>query len=71
MLIWAADLGKSGFEASNSYGADPGFMAQLESLQVEAGRRMVFPNAADLVIPKPVLIAAATSCVTPGTIAAI
>ena len=75
------------------------FMARLESLRIEAGRRMGFPNAADLVIPKPVLIApavnggtlsaryfmphdchralavtgavaVATSCVTPGTIAA-
>jgi len=99
MLVRAADLGKSGFEAANSYGTDRTFMAQLESLRVEAGRRMGFPNAADLVIPKPVLIApavnggtlsaryfmphdchralavtgavaAATACVTPGTIAA-
>jgi 2-methylaconitate cis-trans-isomerase PrpF len=99
MLVRAADLGKSGFEAANSYRADTAFMARLESLRVEAGRRMGFANAADLVIPKPVLIApavnggtlsaryfmphdchralavtgavaAATSCVTPGTIAA-
>ena len=36
-------------------------MARLESLRVEAGRRMGFPNAADLVIPKPVLIAPAVN----------
>jgi 2-methylaconitate cis-trans-isomerase PrpF len=67
MLVRAADLGKSGFEAANSYGADPAFMARLESLRVEAGRRMGFPNAADLVIPKPVLIAPA---VNGGTLSA-
>jgi 2-methylaconitate cis-trans-isomerase PrpF len=78
---------------------DPVFMAKLDALRIEAGRRMGFPDAASLVIPKPVLIApaatggtlvtryfmphechralavtgaiaAATACVTPGTIAA-
>jgi 2-methylaconitate cis-trans-isomerase PrpF len=61
MLVRAADLGKSGFEAANSYCLDRAFMARLESLRIEAGRRMGFPNAADLVIPKPVLIAPAVS----------
>src|SRR4051794_8139112 len=61
MLVRAADLGKSGFEAANSYCLDRAFMARLESLRIEAGRRMGFPNADDLVIPKPVLIAPAVS----------
>lgn len=67
MLVRAADLGKSGFEAANTYCTDRTFMTRLESLRIEAGRRMGFPNAADLVIPKPVLIAPA---VNGGTLSA-
>jgi len=99
MLVRASDLGRSGLEAAGSYHTDPIFMAKLEAMRIEAGRRMGFPDAASLVIPKPVLIApaatggtlvtryfmphechralavtgaiaAATACVTPGTIAA-
>jgi 2-methylaconitate cis-trans-isomerase PrpF len=99
MLVRASDLGRSGLEAAGSYHTDPIFMAKLEAMRIEAGRRMGFPNAASLVIPKPVLIApavtggtlvtryfmphechralavtgavaAATACVTPGTVAA-
>jgi 2-methylaconitate cis-trans-isomerase PrpF len=61
MLVRAADLGKSGHETADSYRADPPFMAQLEAMRIEAGRRMGFPNAAAMVIPKPVLIAPAVS----------
>ncbi|MFL5021574.1 MAG: 4-oxalomesaconate tautomerase [Microvirga sp.] len=99
MLVRASDLGRSGLEAAASYHTDPIFMAKLEAMRIEAGRRMGFPDAASLVIPKPVLIApavtggtlvtryfmphechralavtgavaAATACVTPGTVAA-
>ena len=99
MLVRASDLGRSGLEAAGSYHTDPIFMAKLEAMRIEAGRRMGFPDAASLVIPKPVLIApavtggtlvtryfmphechralavtgavaAATACVTPGTVAA-
>jgi 2-methylaconitate cis-trans-isomerase PrpF len=59
MLVRADDLGKSGYEAAESYAADPAFMARLDAMRVEAGRRMGCPNAAALVIPKPVLIAPA------------
>jgi 2-methylaconitate cis-trans-isomerase PrpF len=59
MLVRAADLGKSGNEAADSYITDLAFMARLEVMRVEAGRRMGFPNAAAMVIPKPVLIAPA------------
>ena len=44
-----------------SYCTDRAFMTRLESLRIEAGRRMGFANAADLVIPKPVLIAPAVN----------
>ncbi|QCO15671.1 4-oxalomesaconate tautomerase [Azospirillum brasilense] len=60
MLVRAADLGKTGHEPMDSYRLDRGFMARLEALRVEAGRRMGFPNAAGMVIPKPVLLAPPT-----------
>ncbi|MFC5356809.1 4-oxalomesaconate tautomerase [Azospirillum himalayense] len=60
MLVRAADLGKTGHEPMDSYRLDRGFMARLEALRVEAGRRMGFANAAGMVIPKPVLLAPPT-----------
>lgn len=59
MLVRAVDLGWTGREAPLEF-ADSGFRARLESLRVQAGRRMGFPNSAAMVIPKPVLIAPAT-----------
>jgi 2-methylaconitate cis-trans-isomerase PrpF len=59
MLVRAADLGKSGREAADSYRTDQAFTAQLEAMRIEAGQRMGFPDAATMVIPKPVLIAPA------------
>jgi 2-methylaconitate cis-trans-isomerase PrpF len=59
MLVRAADLGKSGHETADEYRADRSFMARLEALRIEAGRRMGFPDPAATVIPKPVLIARA------------
>ncbi|KAA0595467.1 2-methylaconitate cis-trans-isomerase PrpF [Azospirillum lipoferum] len=60
MLVRATDLGKTGYEPTDSYRADRAFMARLEALRVEAGRRMGFANAAGMVIPKPVLLAPPT-----------
>jgi hypothetical protein len=60
MLVRAADLGKTGTETPADYRLDRGFMGRLERLRIEAGRRMGLPNAAGLVIPKPVLIAPPT-----------
>ena len=59
MLVRAADLGKSGYEPAAAYLADAVFMARLERLRVAAGRAMGFADAAERVIPKPVLLAAA------------
>ena len=58
MIVRACDLGKSGHETPAELDTDRAFMARLESLRVEAGTRMGFANVADLVIPKPVLVAA-------------
>jgi 2-methylaconitate cis-trans-isomerase PrpF len=59
MLVRAADLGKSGYEPAAHYLADTAFMARLERLRVAAGQAMGFPDAAERVIPKPVLVAPA------------
>jgi 2-methylaconitate cis-trans-isomerase PrpF len=57
VIFRAADFGKTGHEAANELSADRAFMARLEKIRIEAGQRMGFPDAADRVIPKPVLIA--------------
>lgn len=57
MLVRAKDLGKSGWEEPSALNADPAFLDRLEAMRIEAGKRMGFPNAADLVIPKPILLA--------------
>lgn len=59
MLVRATDLGWSGREAPQDF-TDGYFRTRLEGLRIEAGRRMGFPNAAAMVIPKPVLIASAS-----------
>ena len=58
VLVRAADLGWTGREAPSDF-VDSGFRARLEYLRIEAGRRMGFPDLANMVIPKPVLIASA------------
>jgi 2-methylaconitate cis-trans-isomerase PrpF len=57
VLIRASDLGKTGYETPADLNADREFMRRLEALRIEAGKLMGIPDAADLVIPKPVLIA--------------
>ncbi|MGX4769505.1 4-oxalomesaconate tautomerase [Bradyrhizobium guangdongense] len=59
MLVRAADLSCTGREAPSDF-ADSSFRARLETLRIEAGRLMGFPDAANMVIPKPVLIAPAS-----------
>lgn len=58
VLVRAADVGKTGYEAPDELAQDRAFAARLERLRVEAGARMGIANAAELVIPKPVLLAA-------------
>jgi len=57
VLIRASDLGKTGYETPADFHADRNFMRRLEALRIEAGKLMGIPDAADRVIPKPVLIA--------------
>jgi 2-methylaconitate cis-trans-isomerase PrpF len=59
MIVRAADLGKSGRESPAELEADRAFMTRLEQLRIAAGRRMGIADAADRVIPKPVLVAPA------------
>ena len=58
MAVKAADLSMTGYESPAEFLANTAFMARLEALRREAGLRMGIANAADLVIPKPVLVAA-------------
>jgi 2-methylaconitate cis-trans-isomerase PrpF len=57
MIARAADFGKTGYESVSELNADQAFMARLEKTRIAAGQRMGIPDAADRVIPKPVLIA--------------
>ena len=57
VLIRASDLDKTGHETPAELNADRNFMQRLESLRIEAGKLMGIPDAADRVIPKPVLVA--------------
>lgn len=59
MIVRARDLGKTGWEQPSALNEDRAFLQRLETLRLEAGRRMGFPNVAELVIPKPVLLAPA------------
>jgi len=59
VIVRASVLGKTGYEAARELSGDAGFMARLERLRIEAGRRMGIADAAERVIPKPVLVAPA------------
>lgn len=58
LIVRAEDLGKTGQESPAELDADRVFMARLEALRLEAGLRMGLGDVCNLVIPKPVLIAA-------------
>ncbi|MFO1147532.1 MAG: 4-oxalomesaconate tautomerase [Alsobacter sp.] len=58
MLVRASAFGWTGLESPEQFAADPAFALRLEAIRVAAGRRMGFDDASDLVIPKPVLLAA-------------
>ncbi len=57
VIARACDFGKTGHETVSELNADKAFMARLEKTRIEAGHRMGIHDAADRVIPKPVLIA--------------
>jgi 2-methylaconitate cis-trans-isomerase PrpF len=57
VIARAADFGKSGYESVSELNADTAFMARLEKMRIAAGQRMGIHDAADRVIPKPILVA--------------
>jgi 2-methylaconitate cis-trans-isomerase PrpF len=57
VIVRAADFGKTGYETVSELNSDKIFLARLERTRIEAGLRMGIPDAANRVIPKPVLIA--------------
>ena len=59
MAVIARDIGVSGYETPAEYAANGEFLRRLESLRLEAGRRMGLGDVSGLVIPKPVLLAPA------------
>ncbi|MFD1911067.1 4-oxalomesaconate tautomerase [Halodurantibacterium flavum] len=58
MMIRAADLGKTGYETPAELNADTAFFARLESLRLEAGRRMGLGDVTGKVIPKVAILSA-------------
>jgi len=60
VLVRASALGKTGREAARELGGDAAFMACLERIRIAAGHRMGIADAAERVIPKPVLVAPAS-----------
>ena len=59
VMVRAADLGKSGHEAPAELEADAGFMAAMEAIRREAGRRMGLGDVSRSVVPKFGLLSAA------------
>lgn len=57
VIVRAADLGKTGSEPPVALDADRDFMARLERIRREAGRRMGLGDVSSLVVPKPVIVA--------------
>ena len=57
MAVIARDLGVTGYETPAEYAANGELLHRLESLRLEAGRRMGLGDVSGLVIPKPVLLA--------------
>lgn len=57
VIVPAAALGKTGHESKAQLDPDAALIAKLESIRVEAGRRMGLGDCSRLVIPKPVLVA--------------
>jgi len=57
VIMRAADLGKSGYESKAELDADSALLQRLESIRLEAGRRMGMGDVSGSVIPKLGLIA--------------
>ncbi|HEY7246097.1 MAG TPA: 4-oxalomesaconate tautomerase [Xanthobacteraceae bacterium] len=57
VIARAADFGRTGYETVSELNGDKAFLSRLETIRIEAGHRMGIPDAADRVIPKPILVA--------------
>ncbi len=64
MMLRAADLGLSGRERPAELDANAPLMARIESLRLEAGRRMGLGDVSGSVVPKPVLVSAGNSALS-------
>jgi 2-methylaconitate cis-trans-isomerase PrpF len=60
VLIRSADVGKTGCETPDDLNSDAAFLARLERIRVAGGIAMGIADAAERVIPKPILIAPGT-----------
>ncbi|WP_444667847.1 4-oxalomesaconate tautomerase [Cereibacter changlensis] len=58
MILRAADLGKTGYETPAELDADRDFFAKLETMRLEAGRRMGLGDVTGKVLPKVAILAA-------------
>ena len=58
MIVRASDLGLTGREKPAALDANIGLLERLETLRLEAGRRMGLGDVSDSVVPKPVLVSA-------------
>ena len=58
VIVPAVAIGKTGYESKAELDADSQLIARLEKIRVEAGKRMGLGDCSNLVIPKPVLVAA-------------
>lgn len=56
MIVRAGDLGVTGREKPAALDANTALLERLESLRIEAGRRMGLGDVSNSVIPKPVLV---------------
>src|SRR5579859_6719374 len=56
MIVAAEALGKNGGERPEDLDADRPLMQRIESMRLEAGRRMGMGDVSKLVVPKPVLV---------------
>ncbi len=61
MIVRAGDLGVTGRERPAALDANTALLDRLESLRLEAGRRMGLGDVSDSVIPKPVLVSTGMS----------
>ncbi|MCJ8140878.1 4-oxalomesaconate tautomerase [Falsirhodobacter halotolerans] len=64
LLAPAEAFGKTGQETPADLDADRDFMARLERVRLESGRRMGLGDVTDMVIPKPILLSRPTDGAT-------